>query len=263
MIQHKFKIEEAILSLPKQGEERYIMKTSYPINYLKNIYCSIKREFSIKIKSQEGRSHMRLITINVYDSNFIFSEGSFAMQDILTRVAKIYSNLELKISYKGEIITINNIEELQEKWQTTKRYIQEKYKGNQVNRFIYKTDQTISSEALIIKELSLYKNFGAVLKPIYQNYNSDQYQVIQQNIPTKSGIMCIDEQFLLDSIQENGHIKLQLEAHHLKAGTYLKMEGSYNFINAQNTKLQEAVISMIETFDEKEYYTRTNIILKT
>jgi len=258
---YTFRTQEVQLHLPKQGTKTYAVESINYINYVQEIYCTCKKEVSIAIQSDENQPYVRLVNLLVKNNAFIFSGGSFAMQDIIKRTASIYNNLSLKVSYEGEIIAIDNIDTLLSTWIETKAYIKGKYKGNQVERFIFRTDKILNSEKESINEISLYHNYGGLIKAMYRTYSSDSFALISQQLYTKYGKIELSEEVLLQSANENGDIQLQLQAHHPEHEEYVCMNGTYNFIEQKEESwLKRAVISSTEKYGRQEYCTSINIM---
>ncbi|WP_299223469.1 hypothetical protein [uncultured Aquimarina sp.] len=255
MIQTKYTFisEEAHIALPKQGKYDYAIESSFPINYSRNILGSLKREISVKIQSDENQPYIRLISINVRNTYFRFSDGSYAMKDILKKIASIYNNLVLRVSYIGKVMAIDNMLELQEVWNNIKKYVQHRYKGNQVEELILNMDEILSSERKLIDEISLYQNFGGLLKPLYSEYITDKITSISQELNTRYGKIIATEEISLQSSRNVGEIALKVKANHPENEEYLTIDGLYSFKRPTDFWLQNAVISIVEKYGRQEY----------
>ena len=84
---YTFITEEARLNIPIKGENNYIIENSYPINYTKKINSSCQREVLLKINSDKNQPYIRFVQIRVKNIHLKFSDGSYAMQDILKKIA--------------------------------------------------------------------------------------------------------------------------------------------------------------------------------
>lgn len=262
MIQSKyiFRIEEVQLSIPKQGSKKYLIESTNYINYAKNIQCNCKKEISISIQTNENQPYVRLVSVDVEDDDFQFSDGSYAMRDIIKKTRSIYSKLLLRLSRTGEIIGVDNLQELQSLWSSTKEYLKSNYKGSQIQRYLFKMDTVVNSEEEVIKEVLLYHNFGSLLKPIYQKYSSESFNILLQKLSTKYGKVEAKEQLMLQAIKETGEIQLQLQAHHPENEEYVTVNGTYNYFSKQNESwLQQAIISSIEKYGRQEYQSTVRI----
>ena len=256
---YTFRTQEVQLNIPKQGMHKYLIESTNFINYSGEIRCSRKKEVSLSIKYNEDQPYIRSVEVEIENDNFQFSHGSVAMHDILKRTASVYTKLYLRVSYKGEIVAIDNIDELQENWNEVKKYLKKKYKGSQVQRFILKTDTILNSEEEIIKDLLLYHNFGGLIKSIYQKYNSDSCSNIAQNLSTKYGKVTTKEDVLLQSTKETDNVQLQLQAHYPESKEYVSVNGTYNFKGFEESWLKRALISCIERYGRQEYHNTISI----
>ncbi|TPN85420.1 hypothetical protein [Aquimarina algicola] len=263
MIRYKFNIEEAGLELPKNGVETYTLDSFYPVNYSKSITCNCKKEVIVEITSKEETPYMRYLHIYVSHSYFKFSEGSLAMRDILKKVASIYNRIRISISHQGEIKSIDNIEELQEKWKEIKSYIAERYKGEYVERFVQKTDETLADESKIIEEIASYTHFGLLLKPLYQQYSSEKSIILPQQLQTRYGKIVVDQKISLTSVEDTGQVKLNLSAQHPKKEEYINAEESFTFLQQKNSWIESAAISINENYGRKVYNSNFSIIKKS
>ncbi|MBQ4822423.1 hypothetical protein [Aquimarina sp. MMG016] len=262
MIQTKYTFitEEAKLSLPLQGEKNYILENSFPINYSRNIIGSCKREVSLKTNSNEDQPYIRFVYIKVKNIHLKFSDGSYAMQDILKKITSIYNKLNLRVSYIGKIMAIDNISELQEIWKDTKEYIESKYRGKQVQQLIDKTNEILNSEKTLIEEISLYQNFGALLKPLYHQYNTSQSQSSSQGLNTRYGKIVAKEEVSLQPSRDTKKIELKINANYPENEEYLNVDGTYNFMNQTNAWLHNATIHIIEKYGRQEYKSKITVI---
>ncbi|MBQ4805577.1 hypothetical protein J8L88_22125 [Aquimarina sp. MMG015] len=257
---YRFRTQEIQLNIPKQGMNKYLIESTNFINYSGEIRCSRKKEVSLSMEYNEDQPYIRFVNVEIENDNFQFSDGSFAMQDIIKRTASVYNKLNLQVSYKGQILSIDNMDELQEKWSKIKMYFESKYKGNQIQRFILKTEAILNSEEEIIKDISLYHNFGGLIKSIYQKYSSDSCSITSQYLSTKYGKVSTEEDVLLQSAKETEDIQLQLQAHYPKNKEYVSVNGTYNFKGILESWLQRAVISSIEKYGRQEYHNTVSII---
>ncbi|AXT50283.1 hypothetical protein D1818_05355 [Aquimarina sp. BL5] len=257
---YKFRTQEIQLNIPREGTHKYLIESTNFINYSGEIRCSHKKEVSFSIQYNEDQPYIRFVQIEIQNDSFKFSDGSFAMQDIIKRTASVYKKLHLQVSYKGQILSIDNIEELQENWHKTKMYFESKYKGNQIQRFILKTDTILNSEEEIIKDISLYHNFGGLIKSMYQKYSSDSCSNTSQYLSTKYGKINTEEDVLLQSAKETEDVQLQLQSHYPKNEEYVSVNGTYNFKGILESWLQRAVISSIEKYGRQEYHNTVSII---
>ncbi|MBW1295645.1 hypothetical protein [Aquimarina litoralis] len=257
---YTFRTQEVQLKIPKQGIRRYLIETKNYINYSGAIRCDRKKEINISIEEDEEQPYIRSVKIEIEKDTFKFSDGSFAMQDIIKRTASVYETISLELSYKGKIVAIQNIEDLQQRWSSLKEYLTAKYKGDQVERFIQKTDDILNSEDEIIKDLLLYQNFGGLLKSIYQKYSSDTCSQTSQYLTTKYGKVTTKEEFLLQSANETEDVQLQLQSHYPEKEEYVSVNGTYNFSGLKESWLKRAVISCIEKYGRQEYHNTISII---
>ncbi|MGY3795782.1 hypothetical protein [uncultured Aquimarina sp.] len=257
---YTFRTQEIQLQIPKQGVRRYLIETENYINYTGAIRCNRKKEISIAIHEHEEQPYIRTVNIAVERDTFKFSDGSFAMQDIIQKTASVYESISLQLSYLGEIVAIDNIDVIRQKWIVIKEYLESKYKGDQVQRFILKTDTILNLEEEIIKDLTLYQNFGGLLKSVYQKFSSESCSETSQCLTTKYGKVTTKEEFLLQSASESEDIQLQLQAHYPEKEEYVSVNGTYNFSGFKESWLTRAVISCIEKYGRQEYRNTVNII---
>ncbi|WP_299443246.1 hypothetical protein [uncultured Aquimarina sp.] len=256
---YTFRTQEIQLHIPKEGTQRYSIESSNFINYSSAIRCTHKKEVSFSIQYDEDQPYIRFANINIENEKFEFSDGSLAMQDIIKRTASVYDKLCLKLSYTGNVVAIDNICELQDIWNKVKVYLKSKYKGNQIQRFILKTDAILDSEEEIIKDILLYHNFGGLVKSIYQKYSSDSCSKTSQYLATKYGKIIAKEEVLLQSAKETEDIQLQLQAHYPESKEYVSVNGTYNFKGIEASWLQRALISYIEKYGRQEYHNMLSI----
>ncbi|MFD2562672.1 hypothetical protein [Aquimarina rubra] len=257
---YKFRTTEVQLNIPKEGARKYLIESTNYINYTGEIRCSNKKEISFSLEYNEDQPYTRFVHIEIESNSFKFSDGSFAMQDIIKRTASVYAKLNLRLSYLGEILAIDNMEELQENWSELKIYFKSKFKGNQIQRFIVKTDTILNSEEEAIKDISLYHNFGGLIKSMYQKYSSDSCSNTSQYLSTKYGKIFMKEDVLLQSVKETEEIQLQLQSHYPKNEEYVSVNGTYNFKGILESWLQRAVISSIEKYGRQEYHNTVSVI---
>ncbi|WP_299261478.1 hypothetical protein [uncultured Aquimarina sp.] len=257
---YTFRTKEIQLNIPREGTHKYLIESTNFINYSGEIRCSHRKEVSFSIQYNEDQPYVRFVQIEIENDSFQFSDGSFAMQDIIKRTASVYKKLNLRVSYQGAIVAIDNIEELQGNWNEVKMYFRSKYKGNQVQRFILKTDAILNSEEETIKDISLYHNFGGLIKSMYQKYSSDSCSSTSQCLSTKYGKITTNEDVLLQSAKETEDIQLQLQSHYPKNKEYVSVNGTYNFKGILESWLQRAVISSIEKYGRQEYHNTVSII---
>jgi len=255
MIQTKYTFitEEAHIALPKQGKYDYVLESSFPINYSRNILGSLKKEVSVRIQSDEDQPYIRCVQINVRNSYFRFSDGSYAMKDILMKIASIYNRLTLRVSYIGKVMAVDNMPEIQTIWKDIKKYIQQRYKGNQVEELILKMDEILSSESKLIYEISLYQNFGGLLKPLYNEYTTDKITSVSQQLNTRYGAIIATEEISLQPSRNSGAIALKIKANHPENQEYLNIDGHYSFKRSTDFWLQNAIISVVEKYGRQEY----------
>ncbi|WP_378172706.1 hypothetical protein [Aquimarina sp. SS2-1] len=257
---YTFRTKEIQLNIPKEGKNKYLIESTNFINYSVNIRCSRKKEVSLSIEYSEDQPYIRFVKVEIENDTFRFSDGSFAMQDIIKRTASVYKKLHLQVSYQGQILSIDNMEELQGNWYKTKMYFESKYEGDQIQRFILKTDTILNSEEEIIKDISLYHNFGGLIKSMYQKYSSDSCSNTSQYLSTKYGKISTQENILLQSAKETEDVQLQLQSHYPKNEEYVSVNGTYNFKGILESWLQRAVISSIEKYGRQEYHNTVSII---
>ncbi|WP_103866990.1 hypothetical protein [Aquimarina sp. I32.4] len=255
MIQNafRFRTEERQLYMPKEGIFTYSQESIYPINYSKKITCSSTRKLCIEMLFDEDQPYVRLVTINIENHELNFSDGSYAMKDILKRVTSIYDKIQLRISYKGVIVGIDNLEELQDKWKEQKEYIQQHYKGEQVQRYIHKTEYLIHSETDSIDYLLEYQHLGGVLKSLCHQYSTDHSILLTQPLITKYGKVMVDEEVLLQPIKDTEKIQLTLSASYPQEKEYLTIDAMYDFCEKENSWIEKAEITVLEKYGREEY----------
>jgi len=261
MLQNKYKFisQEVLLNLPRQGAQTYTIESTNFINYSRAIGCTCSKNISLTITSDEERPYTRILNIKVNHYTFKFSDSSYALQDITKKITTLYSQVILRISFQGKIIAIDNKEALQHAWRETKKYIVSKYKGNQIQRFIYKTDALFESEKEIIKDLSLYHNFGALVKDMYEKYDSDSFKTLHQELSTKYGKTIVKEKLILQTLKNTGEIQLQLEGNYPNNNEFVSINGTYNFESENESWLNHAIILITEKYESKTYYSTIKI----
>jgi len=175
-----------------------------------------KIEYHVSIKWIEKQEDVFLLEINkLYETYKINKQKPDLVADELAiKVASVLYPLELAVTRKDGIIGINNVEEIQKRWDKTKEEILNYNEGEIVERYIFLNDKVLADEDILLNSLRNDWFLHAYFNNIYQTYTSEYSMDSTIRVPfifDTEGIEYSVQQTINKDLDRNGHINITIK----------------------------------------------------
>ncbi|NDV70006.1 hypothetical protein [Dysgonomonas sp. 25] len=172
-----------------------------------------KIEYHVSIKWIEKQEDVFLLEINkLYETYKINKQKPDLVADELAiKVASVLYPLELAVTRKDGIIDINNVEEIQKRWDKTKEEILNYNEGEIVEKYISLNEKVLKDEDALLNSLRNDWFLHAYFNDIYQTYTSGYSINNIINVPfilDTEGIEYSVQQTIHKDLDRNGHINI-------------------------------------------------------
>lgn len=107
------------------------------------------------------------VTYKFYCKRFIFDEKSTTV--LMRKVAYIFSVLSVRVDLNGTPILIDNLKQLQTKWEKTKADLQRNHRGEVFESFMLTIDETLNNQEKLLAFVSNNKMLGLFIKQLVFN----------------------------------------------------------------------------------------------
>lgn len=191
-----------------------------------------------KIKFIKKTNDNFIIQINKYNRDKDKKLGSI-IYNLLEKLEEVFYPLQVVVSKEGQILKINNQEQIVENWKNLKATIVEEYEGEIIENYIIHFEKNIVDEnkleTFLLKDLFLKTYFNH----LYGNY-APTFQINKQySFPIKSKIKNVDykiEQQIDPFLTKDGKIEIQISGHCNDKRTQLDFESNLDepFFTANN-----------------------------
>lgn len=131
-----------------------------------------KIHYEIEIIYIKKKSGFKIIEVNrkkLYKNNL---EPNTIIEQLANAIGQTVFPIQLKQESNGEIISIENHQEIKERWQEKKEKLKAYYKGEIAEKIISKADIYFNYDHLLFESLSKNWFFNLFFKPIYGSYTT-------------------------------------------------------------------------------------------
>ena len=157
--------------------ENHISSIYKPRRWSKSIYDfeSIKPQHGnyTALNSYNNRVEIQMIDmtkehyyfqLNVIESIY---KGNNA-QKLLRKINMAFDCITAKVSRKGTVVGVSNVESLQKNWETHKNTLKKEYQGTAVSKLLKSIDTTLKTEQKLTKSLAHPKLYGLFFNGYWQ-----------------------------------------------------------------------------------------------
>lgn len=208
MYKRSFTIEECHLSLPVKGSKTYRLVHQVSMSKQKKITNRFIREVVVRMRKMDGSDTTREITMVTKELLLKMGGNASVNNRLASKLATVYDRVHLTLFHDGRILSINNLEEIQNQWKRISAEIFQDYNGREIHMLLSKTAIKLNSEKAVIKEIKQYNFFGLLLKEMYGTFNDNTPVSKLLLLPTSPSPTEIREHIILKE-KTLGHVGLQ------------------------------------------------------
>ncbi|WP_010522841.1 hypothetical protein [Aquimarina agarivorans] len=198
-------------------------------------------------------------------------EPSLLMEQIANEFNKVLYPLNLSIKHTGKIIAVENIEDIQKRWQKEKKRFNQKYKGIVIGKIIKQFDNAVGNSARLTALLHNDIFYQVFFHNNYQTYKTD-YQFSNTMLLSVEGstvpISFKGLNTITPKTTQNQTIAVNFEGnceldknHELSRRIQSNQKNSGDLVVSydlnKETRLPEMIQMVASFFDEKETHLKT------
>lgn len=198
-------------------------------------------------------------------------EPSLLIEQIASEFNEILYPLEVLVKYTGEVIAVQNITEIQERWRKEKKVFHKKYEGAIIYKLITQFDSAVTNAAKLVALLHKDIFFQVFFRDIYQSYNDKNQLENTMHLNLQGSTLPISFtgiNTIVPKITSNNTIAVHFEgtcildeAHELSRKLKSKQQNSGDLVVSydlnKETRLPEMIQMVTSFFNEKEAHLKT------
>jgi hypothetical protein len=191
---------------------------------------TIKYEIGIRWIAKENLIHI----IEINKSNICINDQKpdLVADKLAVQTASAVYPLELIVTRANGIIGINNFEEIQKRWEISKKKIRDYNTGETLDKYLHLTEKTLTNETSLLKSLRNDWFIHSYFNNIYQTYGS-QYSftniISAPFIFDAKGVDYKIEQKIKERIDERGFIKIEMQGEYCDERSIVDLESGLSF----------------------------------
>ena len=192
---------------------------------------TIKYEISVRWIGKEDKNHY--IEINKISDTCINDQEPDLMFDILAvKAASALYPLQLIVTSSDGIVGINNVADIQKRWENTKQEIRKYYSSDVLEKYLRLNDKTLQSEETLLRSLRndwfLHAYFNRIYQPYGREYSFTNH-ILAPFVFDSNGVEYTIQQTINPIIDEQGFVKIEMKGEFSDERSLIDLESGLNY----------------------------------
>ena len=256
--------EEVVKNIEKKNERKtgyviwsdafYKAKTyGFQVENYENETLINKIHYLLEMVYKKNENKQIVLEINrkqVYINN---KQPDTIIEQLANSISETIFPIQLQLRSNGEIESVANHKELQERWQTKKEKLAAYYKGDIADKIIAKANIFFKNKHIITESLTQNWFFNLFFKPIYGSYSTKKEINYNSTFPFESTAFEIIQN-LEDVYSKTNKVIVNAKGESLNSKT--KNEATIQY---KLNELDKSIFSIIGTFTSNNMKTKVEI----